>query len=46
MLLAVTQSGEPFDRERWLGDRRRPGEPPPAPPVGDGADSAPQPDAA
>ena len=27
MLLAVAQSGEPFDRTRWLDDRRRP-EPP------------------
>lgn len=27
MLLAVAQSGEPFDRARWLDDRRRP-EPP------------------
>jgi transposase len=34
MLLAVAQSGEPFDRERWLADRRRP-EPPPAPPGAD-----------
>ena len=24
MLLRVMQSGEPFDRERWLANRRRP----------------------
>jgi transposase len=33
MLLAVAQSGDAFDRERWLGDRRRP-EPPAAPTTG------------
>jgi hypothetical protein len=46
MLLAVAQSGEPFDRERWLADRRRPGEPLPARPVGGAAKSTGQPEAA
>lgn len=33
MLLTVAQSGEPFDRERWLADRRRPEPPVPLPPT-------------
>ena len=33
MLLTVAQSGEPFDRERWLADRRRPEPPTPMPPT-------------
>ena len=33
MLLPVAQSGEPFSRERWLADRRRPEPTPPTPPT-------------
>ena len=35
MLLAVAQAGEPFDRDRWLADRRRPEPPPLGPEAGD-----------
>lgn len=47
MLLAVAQSGEPFDRDRWLADRRRALEPkPPVPPPVERAEPTPQPEAA
>lgn len=48
MLLTVAQSGEPFDRERWLADRRRPElvPTPPTPPAPGETDATDQREAA